>query len=233
MAGLLPYVSLPTWLLSSTSANSALLNLRLLRILKFQRILTDKDTYVKFEMALGMKKSDVRPYQLQLARVAVSISTLVSVSTGLIYAAEHEVNPQIPDYFTALYFGLTTLTTVGFGDISPVTSQGRLVVCATILAGVAIVPAQAASLAEAYLDFQKERIEGQQQQRLLRRPAPTASSSSSVAAASSASSSAENCTTGGTGGDGAMGGRCCVECGASHQRVDASFCWSCGVKLPE
>lgn len=239
MAGLLPYVSLPTWLLSSTSANSALLNLRLLRILKFQRILTDKDTYMKFELALGMRMSDVRPYQLQLARVAVSIFTLVSVSTGLIYAAEHEVNPQIPDYFTALYFGLTTLTTVGFGDISPVTSQGRLVVCATILAGVAIVPAQAASLAEAYLDFQKERIEGQQQQRLLlRRPAPltaSSSSSSSVAATtatSSASSSAEIGTTG-TGGDGAGGGRCCGECGASHQRVDASFCWSCGVKLPE
>ena len=238
MAGLLPYVTLPTWLLSSTSANSALLNLRLLRILKFQRILTDKDTYMKFELALGMKMSDVRPYQLQLARVAVSIFTLVSVSTGLIYAAEHEVNPQIPDYFTALYFGLTTLTTVGFGDISPVTSQGRLVVCATILAGVAIVPAQAASLAEAYLDFQKERIEDkQQQQRLLRRPAPLTapSSSSSVAAtaASSASSSAEIGATG-TGGDGAGGGgRCCGECGASHQRVDASFCWSCGVKLPE
>ncbi len=53
----------------------------------------------------------------------------------------------------ALYFGLMTLTTAGFGKISPVTSQGRLVVYATILAGVAIIPAQAASLAEAYLNF--------------------------------------------------------------------------------
>ena len=104
-----------------------------------------------------MKKTDVRPYQLQLARVLVAISTLVSVSTGLIYTAEHEVNPQIPDYFTALYFGLTTLTTVGFGDIAPVTFQGRLVVGGTILAGAAIIPAQAATLAEAYLDFQNER----------------------------------------------------------------------------
>ena len=60
---------------------------------------------------MGMKSSDVRPYQLQLARVVISIFTLASVSTGLIYAAEHEVNPAIPDYFTALYFGLTTLTT--------------------------------------------------------------------------------------------------------------------------
>ena len=139
------------------AGSSALLNLRFLRVLKFQRVLTNQRTYTEFMKALGMmKKTDVRPYQLQLARVIITIFTLVSVSTGLIYTAEHEVNHQIPDYFTALYFGLTTLTTVGYGDISPVTSQGRLVVSLTILAGVAIIPAQAASLAEAYIDFQNE-----------------------------------------------------------------------------
>ena len=167
MAGLYPGVAFPSWLLTaSSSSSSALLNLRLLRILKFQRVLTDEKTYMKFELALGMKKSDVRPYQLQLARVLISIFTLASVSTGLIYAAEHEVNPQIPDYFTALYFGLTTLTTVGFGDITPVTTQGRFVVIMSILAGVAIIPAQAASLAEAYLDFQNERSMGRGQRKV-------------------------------------------------------------------
>jgi hypothetical protein len=176
-------------------------------------------------LALGMKESDVRPYQLQLARVAVSIFTLVSVSTGLIYAAEHEVNPCIPDYFTALYFGLTTLTTVGFGDISPVTSQGRLVVCATILAGVAIVPAQAASLAEAYLDFQKERLSGKQQKYGRRSPPSSSSASGSVVTA--ASSADNDVTTSAKGG----GARLCVECGAMHHRNDASFCWSCGLRL--
>lgn len=157
MSGFIPGVSLPAWLLSSSSASSALLNLRLLRILKFQRVLTDQNTYMNFEMALGMKQTDVKPYQLQLARVVISIFTLLSVSTGLIYTAENETNPMFSDYFTTLYFGLTTLTTVGFGDITPVTFQGRLVVMASILAGVIIIPAQAASLAEAYLDFQRER----------------------------------------------------------------------------
>lgn len=86
MAGFLPYLNLPGWVVStSTGANSALLNLRLLRVLKFQRVLTDKNTYMNFEMALGMRKTDVRPYQLQLARVIISIFTLVSVSTGLMY----------------------------------------------------------------------------------------------------------------------------------------------------
>lgn len=49
------------------------------------------------------------------------------------------------------YFGLTTLTTVGFGDITPITAQGRLVVAASILAGAAVFPIQLSKLAEAFM----------------------------------------------------------------------------------
>ena len=48
--------------------------------------------------------------------------------------------------------GLTTLTTVGFGDVTPITWQGKLVVSGSILAGVAVIPAQAAALVEALLE---------------------------------------------------------------------------------
>ena len=51
----------------------------------------------------------------------------------------------------ALYFGLTTLTTVGFGDITPITVQGRFVVAFSILAGVAVFPYQFSRLAEVQL----------------------------------------------------------------------------------
>lgn len=189
---------------------------------------------MNFEMALGMKKSEVRPYQLQLARVVISIFTLVSVSTGLIYSAENEINPQIPDYFTALYFGLTTLTTVGFGDISPVTVSGRFVVGASILAGVAIIPAQAANLAEAYLDFMKERTA----------TTATSSTTSSVPRAAKKPMGANAASnTYGTGriNDLSTTGRStsemkkevnyCSACGVGSHRIDARFCWSCGKTL--
>ena len=167
---------------SINMAGGVLVNLRLFRILRLQRVLTDYETFKNFEIALGLLPSDAKPYQLQLARVVSSIFTLLSVASGLIYTAEHTVNPQIPglsylisyllsltqksnqkpsislltliyhylnifiiiypDYFTAFYFGLTTLTTVGFGDITPVTSYGRIIVSGSILFGVAIIPAQ-------------------------------------------------------------------------------------------
>ena len=140
----------------SVANSPGLQNLLLLRILRLQRVLSDIDTFSRFEMALGLPPESVRPFQLQLARILLSLFTLLSVSSGLIYTTEHGVNPEIPDYFSALYFGLTTLTTVGFGDITPVTPQGRLVVCASILAGVAVIPAQAASLLDAILEYQNE-----------------------------------------------------------------------------
>lgn len=125
------YNILPSWLTST----SGLINLRLLRVLRLQRVLQSMDTFAEFTEALGYEKTEIKPYKLQLARVVISVFTLLSISSGLIYTTEHNVNPDIPDYFTALYFGLTTLTTVGFGDIVVISPEGRFVVCASILAG--------------------------------------------------------------------------------------------------
>jgi voltage-gated potassium channel len=185
---------------------SALVNLRLLRILRLQRVLQNMGTFQKFTGALGLPGfSSVKPYQLQLARVVLSLFTLLSVSTGLIYAAEHTVNPDMDNYFTALYFGLTTLTTVGFGDITPVTLQGKLVVSGSILAGVALIPAQAAALADALLNSQN-------QQEL---PPPNTCGN----AGSLPPSTIVDATTP------------CQLCGATFHWNSANFCWSCGTKL--
>ena len=91
-------------------SSSALVNLRLLRLGRIQQMLVDIETFKRIGEVLGVDPNNVRPYQLKLARVIITIFTLCSVSTGLIYTAEHGVNEAIPDYFTALYFGLTTVS---------------------------------------------------------------------------------------------------------------------------
>jgi voltage-gated potassium channel len=121
-------------------------------VLRLQRYVQDIRSFRRFEAALGFNPLDVQPYQLEVARVVSSIFTLLFVSSGLIYKVEHLQNEKLPDFFTALYFGLTTLTTVGFGDIVPVTAEGRLVVSVSILAGIAIIPVQLSSLAEAIVN---------------------------------------------------------------------------------
>ena len=94
-------------------------------------------------------------------------TTLCSAqASGLIYAAESGSNAQISDFFDALYFGLTTLTTVGFGDITPVTPVGRLIVSASTVVGIALVPLQLTGLAETLLKETRAR-EAQQKLSLI------------------------------------------------------------------
>jgi Ion transport protein len=99
---------MPSWLTSQTS----LINLRLLRVLRFQRLLQDELSFSRFVSGLWIPPGSgkdalscviVESWQLQLARVLLSLFTLISISTGLIYAAEQGVNPGIENYFSALY----------------------------------------------------------------------------------------------------------------------------------
>jgi voltage-gated potassium channel Kch len=111
-------------------------------------------------------------------------------ASGLIYAAESGANAQISDFFDALYFtvwkstseltfvdlhaiahryfGLTTLTTVGFGDITPVTPAGRFIVSASTILGIAIVPLQLTGLAETILKDTRSREAQQKPPRAFR-----------------------------------------------------------------
>mmetsp|Transcript_53589 Transcript_53589/g.110551 ORF Transcript_53589/g.110551 Transcript_53589/m.110551 type:complete len:423 (+) Transcript_53589:26-1294(+) len=136
----------------SDTMAAVIAGVRLLRVFRLQRFLQDYDGFLTLaSKGLGIDPKYVTPVQLEVTRVLLSIFTLLYTATGAIYAAEHDVNPQFPDFFTALYFGLTTLTTVGFGDITPITAQGRLVVAASILAGVGIIPYQLSKLAEVFM----------------------------------------------------------------------------------
>ncbi|WP_327354989.1 potassium channel family protein [Pseudobacteriovorax antillogorgiicola] len=53
----------------------------------------------------------------------------------LFYGAEQEVNPLVRGYPDALWWAFATVTTVGYGDITPVTNAGRLIGVVLMLGG--------------------------------------------------------------------------------------------------
>jgi len=133
---------------------------------------------------------------------------------------------------------------------SPITAQGRFVVCASILAGVAIIPAQAAKLVDVLVESgkqleqtgkQKQSVE--KQRRKQRQQKQHLSTKNNAAADGKGPSGASiDASTTESARDDAGGSttstmdlednqRCCIQCGVMSHRIDASFCWSCGSEL--
>ncbi len=64
---------------------------------------------------------------------------VVFVGGIAIYVLEDHLNSKINDLFDALYWSFITITTVGFGDIVPVTTAGRVVSFIIILIGITML----------------------------------------------------------------------------------------------
>ena len=110
----------------------ALRGLRALRLLRVARSLRRSPWTVPLQ---GIVQS-VRDNRL-LYRVAFS---LVGVATGLgglsLYLIEGPSNDGIQSLGDAMWWSIVTITTVGYGDISPVTGLGKVVAAALMLLGM-------------------------------------------------------------------------------------------------
>ncbi len=69
---------------------------------------------------------------------SVNMIVFVFVVTATVYVFQAPINPYINNYVDALYFTVTTLTTVGYGDITLTGTSGKLLAVAIMIFGVAL-----------------------------------------------------------------------------------------------
>ena len=121
--------------------------LRVLRLLRFARVLKlarYSDSIVRMKRVIGARRGD-----LGVALAAVGV-VLILASSAIYYV---EVDTQ-PDVFTsipaAMWWGISALTTVGYGDITPVTPLGKFLGGIIQLLGIAIFALPAGIIAAGY-----------------------------------------------------------------------------------
>lgn len=68
---------------------------------------------------------------------AVAGNLVLFLSSFLFYVAEKGTNSEVNGFFDAVWWAFSTVSTVGFGDVVPITTQGRLVAIFLMIFGVA------------------------------------------------------------------------------------------------
>ena len=131
--------------------------LRVLRLLRFARVLKlarYSDSIVRMKRVIGARRGD-----LGVALAAVGV-VLILASSAIYYV---EVDTQ-PDVFTsipaAMWWGISALTTVGYGDITPVTPLGKFLGGIIQLLGIAIFALPAGIIAAGYEEESRRNAPG-------------------------------------------------------------------------
>lgn len=143
---------LPFYLSGFISADLRMLRaLRLLRVLKLSRYSTS------IAVLLDALRSEARA----IAAAVFVLSLLLLVAASFVFLAEHHAQPvafaTIPD---ALWWTVITMTTVGFGDVVPITPMGKVIGGIIAVIGIGMVALPAGLLAAAFSEqlHQRERM---------------------------------------------------------------------------
>lgn len=131
--------------------------LRILRVFRIFRMLK----LARYSKAFRMIKSVLKKKKEELlVALSLVIIILIIISTLMFYA-ERDAQPNafgsIPK---ALWWGVATLTTVGYGDIYPITPYGKILGGLVSLLGIGLIALPSGILASGYTEqLQKEKAE--------------------------------------------------------------------------
>ncbi|MGH6954817.1 MAG: cyclic nucleotide-gated ion channel [Alphaproteobacteria bacterium] len=139
----------PLWLsLAWPEAGAPLAVASLVALLKLPR----------FVPAIGLLASVIRGEARSLLSALLAMLVLLVFVCAIMYVIERETQPEafasIPH---ALWWGIVTIASVGYGDVTPITPLGRLFAGAVMVLGVAVFAVPAAILATGFAAELKRR----------------------------------------------------------------------------
>lgn len=110
--------------------------LRMLRIFRLMRIFKIN----RYTKALALIGQVFKNKSGQLISSIAVVFVLILIASVIMYNVEHEAQPeQFTNVFQSMWWAIATLTTVGYGDIYPITTIGKMLSATIALLGIGLV----------------------------------------------------------------------------------------------
>lgn len=123
---------------------------RLLRTLRVLRIFKA----VRYSKSIRMIKEVFHRQKRPLLTVALIASAYIMISALVVFNIEPDT---FKNYLEAVYWATVSLTTMGYGDISPVTTIGRMVTVVSALAGIAVIALPSGIITAGFMEILNEK----------------------------------------------------------------------------
>lgn len=140
-------IDLVSILPSITVLNSGFRLLKLFRLLRTLKVLR-AFKFLRYSKSFDIIASVFKKQKKVLSAVATMAVAYVLVSALVIYNVEPE---SFGTFFDAIYWATISLTTVGYGDIYPVSTIGRIVTMISSVFGIAIIALPSGVITAGYL----------------------------------------------------------------------------------
>ncbi|MCC6512823.1 MAG: ion transporter [Geothrix sp.] len=123
--------------------------LRLFRVLRSLRILK-LSRYFDSLHAIGRV---LKRQQEHLIVIFIALGVVITVASSVVYLVEHEAQPAVFSSIPAtMWWAVATLSTVGYGDMFPVTTGGKACAAIISLCGIGIFALPAGVLASGFVE---------------------------------------------------------------------------------
>ncbi len=132
---------------SLTVLNSGFKLLKLFRLLRTLKVLR-AFKFLRYSRSFDIISNVFKKQKRVLSAVATTAVAYVLISALVIYNVEPE---SFNTFFDAIYWATISLTTVGYGDIYPITTVGRIVTMISSVFGIAIIALPSGVITAGYL----------------------------------------------------------------------------------
>lgn len=168
---LMAIIDLLSILPSLSILNASFKVLRVLRLMRAMRVFRVLRA-MRYSKSIRIIGAVLKRSKTELIAVGTLAVAYILISALVIFNSEPD---SFDDFFEAVYWATVLLTTVGYGDIYPVTTIGRAIAMVSSLFGIAIVALPAGIITAGYMkELEKEKLEDQAQEVRRRLEAETA-----------------------------------------------------------